>query len=373
LAERLHFLDGLRGWASCAVVMSHTFQTWLINPIFMAEHDLTGVLTFINWTPLGIAMDGTLAVYVFFAISGVALTYPVLTSKHPMQALSVMTLVRYPRLTIPIAASSLIAFLLLSAGLFFNQRAGAAYPSAWLGSFYGLDAGPLHLVRFALYDVYFRYPWPDTWNAVLWTMQIELVGSFALFAFLALARNRMMRVGLAAVIAVLLLDTSYAGFFSGVVIAELILRPFRGSPWAGAALLASAVCGAIAVRSGLVPASLRSFNLIAGAMVAGVTLLPVARLVLGTPLSRFMGRLSFSLYLVHLIVICSIGSATYLLAVAYLPLPLAIAATALVTIAASFAAAALFELAFERTLLREVKRQLSGLVLSISIRSATAR
>jgi peptidoglycan/LPS O-acetylase OafA/YrhL len=366
-AQRLHFLDGLRGWAAGVVLLSHTFETWLISPEFMAQHQLGRVLRAINATPLGIAIDGGLAVYVFFAISGVALSYPFLTSERPARALTIMTLVRYPRLTIPVAASCLLAFLLLALGFFVNAKVGAAYPSVWLASFYPFTADSWHLIRFVFYDVYFRPPGPDTWNAVLWTMHIELAGSFTLFAFLAIPMPHGVRMVLAAAIATWLRNTSYAGFFAGVLIAGIIMRgPIRRSAWAAVPLLLIASVAAIAIRSQMIPGSLRNLNLIAICTVVGVALLPVARSALSAPISRFMGRISFSLYLVHLLVICSAGSAAYLITSRYLPLPLTIFFVAAVTISLSFGAAVAFERVVERHLLGIAKSNIVAFVDAVA-------
>ena len=67
----------------------------------------------LKWTPLGVASDGIQAVYVFFVISGVALSYPVLRAANPDRMLAAMALYRYPRLTVPILVSCLGAWLLL--------------------------------------------------------------------------------------------------------------------------------------------------------------------------------------------------------------------------------------------------------------------
>jgi peptidoglycan/LPS O-acetylase OafA/YrhL len=52
---RLHFLDGLRGWAAVAVLFSHLFQMWLFTYVG------TGTIrSWISPTPLRLLMDGKL-------------------------------------------------------------------------------------------------------------------------------------------------------------------------------------------------------------------------------------------------------------------------------------------------------------------------
>src|SRR5262249_47396407 len=144
---RLYFLDGLRGWAAVSVLLLHTFKVWLTSPEALLAHGYTfkewliepekmlangygRLLWLINHSPLAFISDGRLAVFVFFVISGVALSYPILKSPTPLRTISEMAAIRYPRLTIPIAISSLIAFLLVSAGWMFNKEAGAVTPSS---------------------------------------------------------------------------------------------------------------------------------------------------------------------------------------------------------------------------------------------------
>ena len=127
--RRLYFLDGLRGWAALVVLFGHTFQGWLLSPKVMHQRGLTWLLDAINTTPWALLTNGELAVVMFFTISGAALSYPILISTAPLRTLTTMAAVRYPRLTIPIAASSILAFLLVKAGWMFNTEAGLVTPS----------------------------------------------------------------------------------------------------------------------------------------------------------------------------------------------------------------------------------------------------
>ena len=60
-AVRFRFLDGLRGWAAVVVLLHHLFIDGLPANSFMADRALWAKVFFLN---------GTLAVSVFFVISG---------------------------------------------------------------------------------------------------------------------------------------------------------------------------------------------------------------------------------------------------------------------------------------------------------------
>ena len=64
-AGRLRFLDGLRGWAAVVVLLHHVFIDGLPANGFMADRTLWAKVFFVN---------GTLAVCVFFVISGFSLS-----------------------------------------------------------------------------------------------------------------------------------------------------------------------------------------------------------------------------------------------------------------------------------------------------------
>ena len=376
--HRLEYLDGLRGWASLGVVFSHSLETWLINPTAMKARGLDWILDLINATPLGVMMDGTLAVMIFFTISGTALSFPILTSKSPSRTLVEMGLLRFPRLTIPIVASCLIAYVLLANGLLVNQPAAWLSNSTWLVWNYAFPADFSAMVRFTLWDVYFDYSAFRSWNAVLWTMPVEAQGSFAVFISLFLIRWPLARTIIAVAMAGYLARSPLCGFFAGVVIAEIIHRrrttvqPAQAKPiaWAGALLLLFALAAAIFIRTAAGHRFMRAtgiqamliLNVISISTVLGVALFPQAARALSNRASRFMGRISFSLYLVHLIIICSFSSALYLLLEPHVGFATIVFVIPLATVAISIPVAVLFSRVVEDWALGTVKA---------SIRSAT--
>ncbi len=371
--SRLAYLDGLRGWMALVVVLNHTFASWLLFPPQLAAFDSTWMLAPIRWTPLGPMLDGFQAVYVFFFISGVAISYPILRSLTPGRTLWAMAIYRYPRLTVPILASCLGAFVLLEAGLFANHEMARHSIAPLFGSLYAFPADFGRMLKFAVWDAYGYVPTADSWNSVLWTMQVELFGSFYLFLLLAIVPWRGLRLAIALGPAGYWAATTgsgyFLGFFVGYALAELLVAAGR-SRLVRAKLLAarpaSWICLALALALSMHlqnvafgqsrDAYAHEINLIAALTLVGAILSPGAQRFLTNPLSVFLGRISFGLYLTHLPVICSFSSALYVAIVGRLPYWLVVCIVAGLSLPLTVGAGYLFTLLVEEKLLRWVKK-----------------
>jgi peptidoglycan/LPS O-acetylase OafA/YrhL len=316
----------MRGWAALVVLLSHTFQVFLLNPDALRRAGALSLLHMINATPLRLAMDGLQAVFLFFVISGFALSYPVLTSGSPLTAVRDMALFRYFRLTVPITASCLLAYSLWMIDGYFNASAGQASLSEWLTQLYRTGGSFGSVLKYSLIDVYLDHDNRDSWNPVLWTMSIELLGSFGLFALLTLSTYRRVQTVIAALSCIALFKSIYFGFPFGFLLAALYVRheqagrAFKYITVGAVACLVVGVTLASALKFHSIdsdgtlklPVGTQYRNLVSALLVAGLTFTPAARLALSGPLSTFLGRISFSLYLVHVPIICSLGALTYL-------------------------------------------------------------
>jgi peptidoglycan/LPS O-acetylase OafA/YrhL len=106
-AVRFRFLDGLRGWAAVVVLLHHLFIDGLPANSFMADRALWAKVFFLN---------GTLAVSVFFVISGFSLSIRYLETGDG-RALGRIAAGRYLRLALPIFAICAVTYVLLVSGL----------------------------------------------------------------------------------------------------------------------------------------------------------------------------------------------------------------------------------------------------------------
>jgi peptidoglycan/LPS O-acetylase OafA/YrhL len=164
------------------------------------------------------------------------------------------------------------------------------------------------------------------------------------------------------------------GFLVGYLLAELILvlerRPVavggRTSRTAGWLLLAAGL--ACSIRLQVVsfdrPRSdyMMAMNVVAALVVSGVVLTPALHRWLSGPISHFLGRISFGLYLTHFLVICSFSSALYLALIDILPYGLVVALVGGLSLPVALSAGYAFALVIEEGVLPQIKRPLRAAV-----------
>ena len=319
---RLPALDAVRGLAAVAVVLHHlllAFWPYLADPAVPPPPGRETLARWVAASPLSVVHDGGFAVVVFFVLSGFVLAHAHLRSPDAA-ALTTAALRRYFRLAGPAVASVLISYALLRGGLYRNRQATAAGASAWLGQWYRftphLLAEPYAAVPRGLLGTFLNGS-GTAYNNVLWTMSVELPGSLLVFATIALlagVRNRW--IAYAAAGAALAAQSSLLfDFLLGVAMCDAYLHgPRIELRWSAAPLLviAAAVC-----RRGvpLGDDQLPGVSLgptVAAALVVAVPLLspPLSR-ALSTRSLAWLGRVSFGLYLTHMLVIASVGSAAF--------------------------------------------------------------
>lgn len=258
--------------------------------------------------------DGTLAVYIFFVVSGFALSSAYF-EKGDSRILTNMALRRYPRLTIPIFFSSLLFFFALKFGLNFSRPAAVLVHSEfWLGTFFNFVPAFGDFLRFALFDVYFSYDAAHTYSPVLWTMSIELWGSMLVFGMLALfGQVYRTPIYLVSLVVLSLLKSPLIAFVFGIILADVYERPgfVRFTKLPGAIALSALMIGgsiAFSIYGGNMYGDPRLLSLAALSLVLAIAQCSPIRGLFETAVSRFLGRISFPLYLTHLLVIVTFSS-----------------------------------------------------------------
>src|SRR5262249_23290480 len=227
--------------------------------------------------------------------------------------------------------------------------------SAWLSSFYQFDGSFIDMLTFASYGQFFDYVPALSWNANLWTMHYELFGTFMVFAIFLLSRRLVVSAALMTLAFAFSMKTIYGAFFLGMLIAVSYRLPRQLSkPAFGVFLFGVALYTAWRLDQ-LPPFGYFFMNLASASIVFGFCLsAPLAR-VMTLPLSRFLGRISFSLYLVQLPLICSFSIWLYLQIAPRMPFPATVICVAAVTAASCIALAVVFDFVVERKFVRFVK------------------
>ncbi len=292
-AERFRFLDGLRGWAAVVVLLHHVFIDGLPANGLMADRILWAKVFFLN---------GTLAVCVFFVISGFSLSIRYLDGGDG-RALARIASGRYLRLALPILAICAITHALLVSSVI----PPAAHRPPPLDAFLTFTPTLEHLLSFSLLKVFVAYSGAETYDPPLWTMSYELYGSFLVFAVVALLRRSQLRTLILGVLfaALAALQSFLALFVAGILIADLFLH---GARPAAANRVGAALCVAGLLLI-LLPSAWFGPVYIGGAtcLTAGAVFNAPVRRFFESRLSGFLGWISFPLYLVQAAVIYALA------------------------------------------------------------------
>lgn len=300
---RLDFLDGIRGWASIMVLLFHLIVNILsnINTAYQTKY-----LKFIT--------DGHLAVFIFFVLSGFALSISFIERPHRI-TFPYVIIARYFRLLIPIFLSSFIAYLLLKENLIFSVQAGELVNSKkWLGAAYDFQASLIHLLKFCFFDAFFQYESSTSYNKVLWTMSIEYTGSLLIYLSIGIFRQQDSKIHLLPLIGTFIYlfrkDPSISCFLLGYFLAEVYFIYVHDKKIKYLNLLSIFLFIASILLSTFYKGmeSDQYVTLLAFMLVSSVTFSPLLQNLFTCRLSRFLGRISFPLYLMHMIVICSWSS-----------------------------------------------------------------
>jgi peptidoglycan/LPS O-acetylase OafA/YrhL len=387
--ERAGSLEGLRGLAALQVVAMHYATAFLPgaaarNPALF-RHGWEAVLA---GTPLYFLIDGFTAVDVFFLISGGVLTLSFRRSPRAMLALAAS---RAVRLGGPVAVAGVLALLLTAAAPDAHRAAAALLgPDGWLARDGVSPTTLAHLLRDVTLNAillgyagaslfapswHWLQPMEVSLDAPFWTMHLEFYGSLLVLALVAVrSASRALHVTMLAALAAAWLPAPLFLFVIGHLSADLIRTPPRAR--------AAALLGAASLAVGILVASRKDWPAVellrlalgrvclggvpnefqfqgqVGAIMIyfGVLLCRPARRVLAAAWPRRLGRLSFSLYLVHFPILFTVTSVAAVRLATVLPLDAALLAASVLGLVVTFGAALAFERFVDRPAIAASRR-----------------
>ena len=381
----MEWLDGLRGLAALQVVLFHYASAFLPG-IGLLDRRLVHYRweqIFIN-TALFLPFDGFLAVCIFFVLSGAALTWAF--DAQPF-AITTNVLRRLIRLGLP-----MICAVLLGAALYTLMPDAHIAASRLTGSttWLGLNVPKPITLNSIIHQIGLEglltgyrqtsvLPWPvrtflglvpqtESYDAPLWTLHIEFVGSVMVLLLVALRQvvGGRLHIMVCGLLIVALSASFFVLFILGHMAAGWIRRPvtsqFHSALGIGLVGLGIIACTTYLPRifGPLVEVLPKPFmglrvdpwvqQQIAGAAAIffGIGLLPWARSCLAHPVLTWLGKISFSLYLTHFPMLFTLVSAGFIMLEASASYGIAVTGVTLCGVACSVAAAAVFERCVDR-------------------------
>ena len=264
-----------------------------------------------------VLLDSSVAVSVFFVLSGEALSSAFFGHgrKHATLKLAIK---RYPRLAIPVFATSLLIYAIVRTGLDFNWPASVIVGRQdWLGLAPSADVTLLSVIKYSFVSVFVAEFPHGLLDIFLWTMRMELAGSLVVFAIIAawdfVPHPRWLLW--AAYLVLALLPSASAGqlscFLAGMIFADL---RWQGVFQRVQSRLGDGVVGwmiaALALTDGILFAAHvhASSAWFAAALLLLVFCSGRATRMMVSPLSQWLGQVSFPLYLVQFPVLISFTS-----------------------------------------------------------------
>lgn len=336
--EKLRSLEGLRGIAALAVVIFHIILIFYPAIFYAGETDYPTLgaekLAILNQIPVMGVLNGSFAVTVFFVLSGFVLSLKFFLDRKARTdgVLRRMALKRYIRLMLPAAASVLLAWILLSSGLheYTKEIAQESSNSQWLAGLWTLTPNIFEALYQGVYGAFFGGV--NTYNPVLWTIAVELVGSLIVFAMLFFLKDVRLRFVFYGAIYLALIGTWYGGFVLGLILADLYAsgRLQKLSPQLVSVGLIFGLILAAYPSGGHIEGTVfetlivgKRFGWIFYLTIAGfLTVLGVLRLA---PLAKILswkyisglGKYTYAVYLTHMPIIFTVTTGIFVLLTAF--------------------------------------------------------
>jgi peptidoglycan/LPS O-acetylase OafA/YrhL len=275
-------------------------------------------------TPLNIFMSGHFAVCAFFVISGYVLTYSY-NKTNDLKLLQLASVKRYIRLIIPVVVTCLIVFILFRLQAFQKTDLHSSNENLWFErALFKNDLSFFQTLKMAFFNVPFSAD--NTYLPILWTMQVEFLGVLLLFAFLMLTHKFQNKWVFGLIIFIFCFKNHYAALlFAGSLICiyeEKIKIVFRTRFSKLILLLAFLFFSGLSnvpneARKYTMYGILNNFNVnfhdlfhktgVIFLLLLLVTSHPAKKLLSLKPLVQ-LGKLSFSIYLIHLPILYLVGN-----------------------------------------------------------------
>lgn len=335
---KMLFLESVRGLAALSVVWAHILATYFpsasVGPGIVADGKYHILTKLFYGLPFGFTDSGSFAVVLFFTLSGFVLTYKYFQTQQLVE-LQKQAAKRYFRLAIPVFCTVFFAYILLANGAMINtHRVAEITQSPEAGRIFNFSPTFWDAMNDATVGVLVNNN--TKFDPVLWTMPIEFIGSFVIFGFIALI-GRIRKRWIFYMASLILLNQSYyVCFVLGAILADILVntnlvkwvRDNVKAVYVYTVLILVAIVASfpypdqgasgqhfhMPVIPGLgIIQSFQIWHFIAAAVLLFIVLTrKEIQGVLSNRILVFFGGISFALYLVHYLILHSLGDSIFI-------------------------------------------------------------
>lgn len=322
--KRLDYLDGLKGIA-CFLIFVHHFLLLFYPAVHFGESaisNLNGLDTALSESPLSVIFNGNYFVALFCVISGVVISLQVMTLSDKEKLASTVAK-RYFRLMLPVFPVAIIVFLISQLNGFTNIEASTFTGSTWAGQYYTETITFEKFIKSTFIETWFYGD--NTISGNFWVISKMFFGSFLSMLLSVITWKYKKRAWILMVlISLCFFDHSdfYLAFSLGTLIAWLIVNKekfFHKVP--GVILLIFGIfLGGF--PSGVTPTgiykpfifhSYADIHILGAVMtIYGIISLKVTQRALSIKPFTFLGKISYSVYVIHAPLLFSLTSSLFL-------------------------------------------------------------
>ena len=330
--RKIKYLNGLRGVAAFQVVFHHfvlAFYPALFSGPDIPTHMAGNIEVSASGSIFNLLWDGNFAVCIFFVLSGFVLSHKFFIKKEN-EIITASAVKRYFRLALPVAFSVFLAFVLMRFSLFYNQSVEVISGSGWLSGLWAFKPTFADALNQAFFGAFFLNLFD--YNAILWTIACEFLGSFLVFSFLAIFGKSKKRFWAYAFLILVFFQTYYLAFILGMLLSDvmahkqMILSKFNNKKiLLTAFLLLGLFLGSFPIGRDAEGTMYAFMNFswlsdpailyhVLGAFFLMIVLLESKRMqkFFSYKYILFLGEISFAMYLMHFIILGSFSSFVFL-------------------------------------------------------------
>jgi len=310
--RRYHELDSLRGIASLTVFFSH----------FALSNTLSGpAFSKMSMSPLHLFWDGESAVLFFFVLSGFVLALPYVSNDEKPLDLLAFYNTRIFRI-FPAFIVTILLCIVLKAYVY--QSGNLQHYSEWLRKIWSWDFKDIYNKKEAI-KTFFLIVFDYNTNLIdppIWSLLVEMRMSFLIpFMVISVRKNSFLFNALFIVAFTYMGADFYIGvFYLGIILAkyhDILGRYIRNAPGYVIALLFAAAIGLYsnhyALNIGNTPGETSRLHLYLSVIGSGMFIILAVHqqgfsAFLKNKACLFLGRISYSFYLIHLPILITVAS-----------------------------------------------------------------